>query len=535
MDLLTIIVVTLTIALVLNLLLKKLHISTIVGYIFTGIILSYFFAFSDITKEELEHISEFGIVFLMFTIGLEFSIRHLKQMKKEVFIFGTLQVVVTSMFFGFVSHHLFGVDVKTSIIIGAALSLSSTAIVLKSLNENGDIHRPYGRYSVGILIFQDLAVIPILIMITLFTNQDATLSDMVISTLISGVIVLVTLYLFGKYVLQWLLAFVVDSKTEELFISTIILIVLSSALLAHMFGFSYSLGAFIAGMLIAETKYKYQIEADLVPFRDILLGLFFITVGIQVNIDFVVNNILTIVSLAVSILLFKAILIFGVISIFSLKKRAFKTALALAQVGEFSFAVFALASSSSLIDSNLHQTMLSVVILSLIFTSVAIKYVRSFTDLFFVTKTEVLNNPIVTAEVKNHIVVCGYSNLGQKVVRKLIKQDIPYMAVEHDRDHVKEGHELNHTVFFGNAASKTMLSFLNVKNASAVIVAINNDEKARLVVEAIKSIDKNIKVVVKISHKAQMIDLVELGVKSFINETDIVATKLISKATICKI
>jgi len=535
MDLLTIIVITLTIALVLNLLLKKLHISTIVGYIFTGVILSYFMGFSEITKEELEHISEFGIVFLMFTIGLEFSIRHLKQMRKEVFVYGTLQVVVTSMFFGFVSHHLFGIDIKTSIIIGAALSLSSTAIVLKSLNENGDIHRPYGRYSVGILIFQDLAVIPILIMITLFTNQEATLSDMVINTLVSGVIVLVTLYLFGKYVLQWLLAFVVDSKTEELFISTIILIVLSSALLAHMFGFSYSLGAFIAGMLIAETKYKYQIEADLVPFRDILLGLFFITVGIQVNIDFVINNVFTIVSLAVAILSFKAILIFGVISVFSLKKRAFKTALALAQVGEFSFAVFALANASDLIDSSLHQTMISVVILSLIFTSIAIKYVRSFTDFFFTTKTEVLNDPIVTAQVKNHIVVCGYSLLGQKVVKKLIKEDIPYMAVEHDRDHVKEGHDAGHTVFFGNAASKTMLNFLHVKNASAVIIAINNDEKARLVVEAIKNIDKNIKVVVKISHKAQMYDLVDLGVKSFINENEIVASKLISKATTCSI
>jgi CPA2 family monovalent cation:H+ antiporter-2 len=535
MDLLSIIVIALATALLLNLLLRKLHISTIVGYIFTGMILSYFIGFSKITTEELEHISEFGIVFLMFTIGLEFSIRHLKQMKKEVFVYGTLQVIVTSMFFGFVSHHLFGIDIKTSIIIGAALSLSSTAIVLKSLNENGDIHRPYGRYSVGILIFQDLAVIPILIMITLFTNENASLGDMVTKTLISGVIVIVTLYIFGKYILQWLLAFVVDSKTEELFISTIILIVLSSALLSHIFGFSYSLGAFIAGMLIAETKYKYQIEADLVPFRDLLLGLFFITVGIQVNIDFVVENMFTIISLAVVILTFKAIMIFGIISIFSLKKRAFKTALALAQVGEFSFAVFALANVNSLIDSQLHQMMLSVVILSLIFTSIAIKYVRSFTDYFFVTKTELLDDPIVTADIKNHIVVCGYSRLGQKVVKKLIREDIPYMAVEHDRDHVKEGHDAGHAVFFGNAASKTMLNFLRVQNASAVIIAINNEDKARLVAEAIKSIDKDIKVVVKISSKSQMKGLFEIGVKNFINEHEIVANKLISKATTCSI
>ena len=535
MDILSIIVITLTISILLNLLLKKFNISTIVGYIFTGIILSYFMGFSKITQEELSHIAEFGIVFLMFTIGLEFSIHHLKQMKKEVFVFGTLQVLIVSSFFGFISHYLFGIDVKTSIIIGSALSLSSTAIVLKVLNENGDIHRPYGRYSVGILIFQDLAVIPILIMITIFTNKDASISTLLLDTLISGAFVLLTLYLIGKYVLNSVLAFVVDSKTEELFIGTIILIVLSSALFAHIFGFSYSLGAFFAGMLIAETKYKYQIESDLVPFRDILLGLFFITVGIQVNLEFVVNNLFTIVGLAIIILFIKGLMIFGLISIFSIRKRAFKTGLALAQVGEFSFAVFALASSNHLISSELHQMMVSVVIISLLFTSIAIKYVRQFTNIFFVNKSEVLENPIVSSEISNHIIVCGYSLLGQKIVKQLKERGITYMAIEHDRDHVKKGHEKGDIVFFGNASSKSMLNSMGIKNAIAVIIAIDNDEKIRLITEAIKGIDANIEVVVKISHQAQIDDLDDLNIKNFINENEIVANKLIEKATMCNI
>lgn len=530
MDLLNIIVVTLAITLLLNLLLKRFHISTIVGYIFTGVILSYFMSFSNIRKAELEHIAEFGIVFLMFTIGLEFSISHLKKMKKEVFIFGSLQVIATSMLFGFLSHHIFDIDVKTSIIIGSALSLSSTAIVLKILNEKGDIHRPYGRYSVGILIFQDIAVIPILIMITLFTNQDISLEHTIVNTFISVAIVLFILYFMGKFVLEKVLTFVVDSKTEELFIISIILIVLSAALLSHIFGFSYSLGAFIAGMLIAETKYKYQIESDLVPFRDILLGLFFITVGIQVNLEFIFSNLFTIIGLAIAILLIKAILIFGIISIFSIKKRAFKTALALAQVGEFSFAVFALASSNNLIPSHLLQTMLSVVILSLIFTSFAIKYVREFTNLFFVNDSEILQNPIIGATISNHIIVCGYSSLGQKIVQKLIFQDIPYMAVEHDRNHVKEGHEKGHIVFFGNAASKTILNSLYAKDAKAIIIAIDNDEKARLIVQSIKSINKNIKIVMKISNISQVDDFKICGIKNLIDENGIVAKKLIKKA-----
>ncbi|MCK5293488.1 MAG: cation:proton antiporter [Arcobacteraceae bacterium] len=535
MDILSIIVITLTISILLNLFLKKFNISTIVGYIFTGIILSYFMGFSKITQEELSHIAEFGIVFLMFTIGLEFSIHHLKQMKKEVFVFGTLQVLLVSIFFGLISHYLFGVDIKTAIIIGTALSLSSTAIVLKVLNENGDIHRPYGRYSVGILIFQDLAVIPILIMITIFTNQDASIGSLLLNTILDGIFVFITLYLIGKYVLNRVLAYVVDSKTEELFIGTVLLIVLSSALFAHIFGFSYSLGAFIAGMLIAETKYKYQIEADLVPFRDILLGLFFITVGIQVNIDFVLNNFFTILGLGITVLFIKGLLIFGLISIFSIKKRAFKTALALAQVGEFSFAVFALASSSHLISNELHQLMISVVIISLIFTSIALKYVRDFTNIFFINKSEVLENPIISTEITNHIIVCGYSNLGQKIVKQLKAKGITYMAIEHDRDHVQQGHKKGDIVFFGNASSKSMLNSMGIKNAIAVIIAIDNGEKIRLITEAIKSIDTNIEVVVKISHQAQIDDLNDLNIKNFINENEIVANKLIEKATQCSL
>ncbi|MBI3873640.1 MAG: cation:proton antiporter [Arcobacter sp.] len=480
MDILSIIVVTLTMAIMLNLLLKRFQISSIVGYIFTGTIIGYFMGFSKIAQNELSHTAEFGIVFLMFTIGLEFSLHHLKQMKKEVFVFGGLQVILVSSFFGFVANHFFGIDTKTSIIIGAALSLSSTAIVLKILNETGDIHRPYGRNSVGILIFQDLAVIPILIMITIFTDASSSLENLLINTVISGLTVLAILYFFGKFILEKLLAIVVDSKSEELFIGTILLLVLSSALLAHYFDFSYSLGAFIAGMLIAETKYKYQIEADLVPFRDILLGLFFITVGMQVNIDYAMNHYISIIILTIGILFLKLMLIFGLISIFNIPKRAFKTALTLAQVGEFSFAVLALATSSKLLSNDIHQMMLSVVIVSLIFTSIALKYVREFSNIFFINKSELLEEPIVSAEIQNHIIVCGYSLLGQKIVKKLKEGNFTYVAIEHDRNHVKKGHEAGDIVFFGNAASKTMLNSLNIKNAIAVIIAIDNDDKVIL-------------------------------------------------------
>ena len=529
------IVLTLFLSLIINLFLKKFNISPIVGYIFTGIIIALFMDFIHINQEYLAHIAEFGIVFLMFTIGLEFSLNHLKQMKKEVFIFGTLQVLVTTFIFTYITQYFFGLDTKTSIIIGSALALSSTAIVLKTLNENNDIHRPYGRYSVGILIFQDLAVIPILLMITIFADSKVSLEDMILNTLYSAIIVGIILFVLGKYLTEKFLAYVVDTKIEELFIVSILLIVLSSALLAHTFGFSYSLGAFIAGMLISETKYKYQIEADLVPFRDILLGVFFITVGMQVNFNTLLDNIFLIIGLTIAILSIKVVIIFLLLRIFTFTKRAIKTALTLAQVGEFSFAVLALASVNHLIDNELNQIMISVVIISLIFTSLSLQHVRKFVNFFQSESTEALSQPMINAGINNHIIVCGYSLLGQKIVKKLKNSDLQYVAIEHDRQHVKDGHDRGDIVFFGNAASKTMLSSLYIKNAIAVIIAIDNDEKIRLISEAIKSIDSNIKIVLKISHQAQIDDFNDLNISGFVNENDIVANKLIEKATQCKL
>jgi len=535
MDLLSIIVITLFLSLFINLFLKKLHISPIVGYIFTGVIIVTFMKFVHINSELLSHIAEFGIVFLMFTIGLEFSVNHLKKMKNEVFVFGTLEVVITTFCFSVISFYLFSLDLKTSIVIGSALSLSSTAIVLKVLNENGDIHRPYGRYSTGILIFQDLAVIPILLMLTIISDPNASISDMLLNTLYSAIAVGVIIFILGKYVTEKFLAYVVDTHIEELFISAILLIVLSSSLLAHIFGFSYSLGAFLAGMLIAETKYKYQIEADLVPFRDILLGIFFITVGLQVNIDTILNNFFLIIGLAIGILAIKAILIFAILKVFTFTKRAFKVALAIAQVGEFSFAIFALASANHLLDHTINEILIAVVIISLIFTSLVLRYVRIFVQLFYKDKTEILDEPLVSSTISNHIIVCGYSLLGQKIVKYLKQSNFPYVAIEHDREHVKLGHQRSDIVFFGNAASKIMLNNLQIKNAASVIIAIDNDDKVRLICQSIRDINPNISIIIKVTHQAQIDDLRDIKVEKFINENEIIAEQLVKKATQCSL
>ena len=288
-----IIVAATSIALILNLILKKIHLPTIIGYILTGTIISYIFNFNGLDFSSLELIAEFGIVFLMFTIGLEFSLKHLLSMKKDVFVNGFLQVALAGGIISLSAEYLFGMEQKSAIIIGYALALSSTAIVLKILNDKGTIHTVHGRKVLGILLFQDIAVIPILLMINIFSNQNSSLSELLLETAISVVIILSLMYLIGKYLLGRFLSLVVWADTEEIFIAAVLMLVIGASFLAHTLGFSYSLGAFLAGMMMAETQYKHQIEADLVPFRDILLGLFFITVGMQIDVTLITQHALS--------------------------------------------------------------------------------------------------------------------------------------------------------------------------------------------------------------------------------------------------
>ena len=221
--------------------------------------------------------------------------------------------------------------------------------------------------------------------------------------------------------------------------------------------------------------------------------------------------------------------------IFTFTKRAIKTALALAQVGEFSFAVFALASSNHLVENELNRIMIAIVIVSLIFTSLTLRYVRVFVDFFHKEHTEILEQPMVNAGIQHHVIICGYSLLGQKIVKKLKNFSVSYVAVEHDRQQVKKGEQNGDIVFFGNAASKTMLNSLFLKEAVAVIIAIDNDNKVRLITQAIKAINPTINIIVKVTHQSQIEEFKDLDINGFVNEHEIVAYELIKKAMQCNI
>jgi len=525
------VIVTLGIATIVNVHLKKLNIPTVIGYIVTGFVIAQLFHFGEEARETLSHLAEFGIVFLMFTIGLEFSIAQMKAMKKEVFLYGTLQVVLSGFLFTFLAFTFFDMSFKNALVIGMALSLSSTAIVLKVLNENGEIHSEYGRVVLGILLFQDLAVIPMLLMISIFTSANASISELLLETLVSASIVFAILFVVGKYFIERFFNWVTGSESDEIFLASVILTVIAASVLAEYFGFSYSLGAFIAGMTIAETKYRYRIEADLVPFRDILLGIFFVTIGMQIDVNIVGDFIFIILGLLVGIMLLKALVLFLAMRYFMQNRSSIKVALALMQVGEFALAIFSLANVNHLISNQTNQIMIVTIVLSMILTPFILRKIKTLADIFFTEPTVLRERALVSTGFKDHIIVCGYGAVGKQLVKKFKKSDVLYVILEHDVKLVDEAIEKGEeNIYFANAAQKSVLEHFGIKSCTAIFSAVNNPHQVRLICENISSFGKEVNSVVTVKNKSQEESIADLNITHVINRretiTDLLAEQI---------
>lgn len=527
-----IIVATTFIAIVVNLLLKRFHLPTIIGYIITGTIIAYLFGLHDaVNNHDLKEIAEFGVVFLMFTIGLEFSFHSLMRMKKEVFVTGSLQIIVTTAFVYVICYYVLGLDFRTSMVIGAALSLSSTAIVLKTFNETREINKPHGRRVLGILIMQDIAVIPILLMISIFSSSghDSVIS-IVLHTTVAAFALIAVLFLCGKYLLEPFFEHVAKSKSDELFVASVLFVAIGASYLAHYFGFSHSLGAFVAGMMIAETKFKHQVEADLTPFRNILLGIFFITVGMQINFNVIAEHFFKILILLPILVIVKYIIIYTIVRIDDTKRVAFKTAVSLVQIGEFSLAVLELARNNHLINPTHSQILIVTIVISMILTPLVLKNLSRMAASIIPEDSMMICNALqVDEDTKNHVIVLGYGNLGQEVVKELKKEGKEYFIIEHNMKYFEEGKDANEPILFGNAVHKHILESVKIKRASAIIVAIDNPEKLHLICEVIDDLTKNIKTIVKVAKCSEKEELDGLHLKHIIVQNSEIAKALVKE------
>jgi CPA2 family monovalent cation:H+ antiporter-2 len=530
------IVIALGLSTVLNLFLKRIGVSQIIGYIMTGTILVYAFDLKELNSSStLGHIGEFGIVFLMFTIGLEISLAKMNTMKKDIFFNGFLQVALTAVVVYGVGHYLFDLAEKSALILALAFSLSSTAVVLSYLKASKEIHSAYGQSATGILIFQDIAVIPILILLGfLTTSGESSVADILIDTALSAIVVIGSLFVVGKRVMTWLLHFSASSDLDELFMGSVLFIVVSASLLASSMGFTYSLGAFVAGMIIAETKYHHKVEIDIAPFKDILLGTFFIIVGMKIDIAFFIGHIGTIVSVFLLVLILKSIITYFVLRLTSKASVALKTALALSQVGEFSFVIFAVASLGGLLEKELVSLFILIVIFSMMVTPFFITKINSVVDHFINEDTMSLNIEDFVSR-RDHVVVCGYSAVGKFVAKHLDELDAPYVIIDNSPKHVGEAIDEGKEAYLGDMSKLTLLEALHVESSAAVIVTLDNIHKKRAVCEAVLKHTKDINLIVKVGSLEDKQSLEDLPITSVVDSKVEVGRVLVERMITCQL
>ncbi|MGE4397206.1 MAG: cation:proton antiporter, partial [Sulfurimonas sp.] len=415
-----------------------------------------------------------------------------------------------------------------------AFALSSTAVVLSYLKSSKEIHNPYGQRATGILIFQDIAVIPILILLGFLTSSgDQSVVLILRDTFISAVLVIGFMFIVGKRVMTWLLHFSASSEVDELFMGSVLFIVVSAALLASYAGFTYSLGAFVAGMIIAETKYHHKVESDIAPFKDILLGTFFIVVGMKIDVLFFIDNFWLIVGIFLLVLVLKTIITYLVVRITSSHVLSLKTALAISQVGEFSFVIFAVASMGGLLEKELESLFVLVVIFSMIVTPFFISKINRFVA--FITRFEYLGldtSAFVSRE--NHVIVCGYSVIGKFVAKNLDELGAPYVIIDNNPKHVNEALSAGKEAYLGDMSKLSLLEALHAESSAAVIVTLDNIEKKRAICEAVLKHTKDINLIVKVATLEDKENLQDLDITSIVDTKVEVGRLLVEKMLTCK-
>ena len=528
-SILVIIFISLAIASILNIILKKFSVSHIIGYIITGTIISNIFHFNGSEDlKYLELIGEFGIVFLMFTIGLELSFSKLKKMKEIILLNGFIQIAISSGIIFTISYYVFNIDSTPSIIIALAFSLSSTAIILTYLKKSKDILTPYGGKSVAILVFQDLAVIPILLLISFLANDQLSVTDVLMKTALSATLVIVFMFTLGKKIIEWLLHFSSTARLEELFLASVLTIVVGASLLAHKMGFTYSLGSFIAGMIIAETTYHVKVESDIASYKDLLLGAFFFSIGTKINMFYFLSNLHLVLAVLVFTLLIKALIIYFLIRKKSNKSDSIKVAIALCQVGEFSFAIFSLAISEKIISPELGSFLILVTVSSMIITPFMVNNIYKIASLFVVEFFE--SDKIAPIKVTNHTVICGFSTLGRLVAKELQKKGQPFLIISDNLQHVLVARKRGYMAYFGHLEKLPVLESLKIEQSSSIIVTVSTIRTKKTICEAVLNYYPEANLVVRINTLEEKNALTDLSINSFVHAQHETAVLLVKKS-----
>jgi CPA2 family monovalent cation:H+ antiporter-2 len=527
---------------------RSLKLPPMLGYLAVGVLIGPNALALAKDTAGIKYLAEFGVVFLMFVIGLEFNLPKLRSMRTVVFGLGLSQVLLTML--GTVLGHgllvwIFSYTAtpwqmgwQGALVLGGAMAMSSTAIVVKMMAERLELESEHGRRVVGVLLFQDLAVVPLLVLIPALDDSGHDLALAIALALAKAAALLALVLAGGKRVMRWWLTLVARRKSEELFMLNLLLVTLGLAWMTEHAGLSLALGAFVAGMLVAETEYKHQVETDIRPFHDVLLGLFFITIGMKLDWRPIIDRWLLVLLLTTAPVAAKFLLVAALTRLFGATPGvALRTGLYLAQAGEFGFVLLALGAANKLVAPQWESPVLASMVLSMLAAPLLIAYSNrivmrlSSSDwlLQSVALTSIAKRSITT---QGHVIICGYGRSGQNLARLLQKQRIPYMALDLDPDRVRQAAAAGQSVVFGDAARLQSLMAAGLARAAAVVVSYPDTPSALKILRLVGEHAPKVPVVVRTLDDTDLERLRDAGATAVVPEASEGSRMLASHALV---
>lgn len=502
---------------------RRFHLSPVLGYFVAGAAIGEYGWFSFVKSADTEIFGELGVVFLLFAIGLELTFERLKSMRVQVFGFGGLQFLLTFLaIFGCL--YFTGTSIKMALVISGGFSLSSTAIVLQVISEERKQSAQVGRLSLAVLLMQDLAVVPLLVLVPLLASGgDQKIVPLLASVIFKAIFVLISIFILGRLLLRPIFRMInyTSSKNNELFIATTLLIVLASAWATEVMGLSLALGAFMAGLLIAETEFHLQAEESINPFKGLFLGLFFMTVGMSFNFTLVLQEWHTILMISFLLIVAKSLIVIALGALFRFNwGTAIHAGLLLSQGGEFAFILFKLASRQGIIPSHASEILMVVVTITMALTpllSIIGNLVAEHLD-----KREKMNYQDVNkdvADLYNHVVIIGFGRVGKMVARLLEAEKVNYIAIDINPNHVIHERKDGFPVYLGDGSNVDILDSVGLKRSKSVIITINNEVTLKRCSKVIREHMPDVPVIVRAKDLSSERDLYKVGATTIVPET----------------
>jgi len=508
--------------------LQRLRLPSIIGFLLTGVIIGPYGLSLIKAVEQVEILSEIGIILLLFVIGMELSIKQLMSIKKTVFIGGFFQVGITVLVAG-LFYYLLGNTWNESVFVGFLFSLSSTAIVLKTLQDKQNISAPHARNALAILIFQDIIVVPMMLITPLIAGESTDLTASIFPLLIKSAIVIVITFISARYIVPKLMHAVAKTNSKELFLLVTIFLCFAIAFLTSEAGLSLALGAFIAGLIISESEYSHQATSIILPFRELFTSFFFVSVGMLLDLSFFLNNIPVILLLVIIVFLVKSSIAAIAVAILKYPTRTvLLTGLSLFQVGEFAFILSKAGIEHNLLNTQTNQYFLSVSILSMILTPFVIIFSEKITSMFIgISKKlgidgsfipEKVSGDITQHELENHLVIIGYGINGSNLAKAAASSNVPFIVIEMNADTVKREKTKGLPIIFGDATQTHILEAVHLSNARAVVIAISDNNATKAIIKNIRSYSDSLYLVVRTRYVKETPELIALGADEVIPE-----------------